>query len=112
VAFSQRLSSSRWQKRPASWSTWGVGSLQRRCRQLESWRRDYPELAFIVRVNTSPAQYVVGGLAEFVEECLRIHDIPGDRMCIEMTEHAVLQEPEQTVRILHEFQRLGVEVAI
>ncbi len=82
------------------------------CRQLESWRRDYPELAFIVRVNTSPAQYVVGGLAEFVEECLRIHDIPGDRMCIEMTEHAVLQEPEQTVRILHEFQRLGVEVAI
>jgi len=33
-------------------------------------------------------------------------------MCIEMTEHAVLQEPEQTVRILHEFQRLGVEVAI
>jgi len=82
------------------------------CRQLESWRRDYPELPFVVRVNTSPAQYVVGGFVEFVEECMRIHDIPGDRLCIEMTEHAVLQEPEDTVRILHECQRLGVKVAI
>jgi len=82
------------------------------CRQLESWRRDYPDLPLIVRVNTSPAQYVIGGFVEFVEECLRIHNVPGNRVCIEMTEHAVLQEPENTVRILHEFQRLGVEVAI
>jgi EAL domain-containing protein (putative c-di-GMP-specific phosphodiesterase class I) len=29
-----------------------------------------------------------------------------------MTEHAVLQEPEQTARILRGFQALGVEVAI
>ncbi len=82
------------------------------CRQLSVWRRDYPDLPLVVRVNMSPAQFVISGLVEFVENCLQVHRIPGERLCIEMTEHAVLQEPEQTARILRGFQALGVEVAI
>jgi diguanylate cyclase (GGDEF)-like protein len=82
------------------------------CRQLASWRLEYPNLPLVVRVNMSPAQFVISGLVEFVENCLRVHRIPGERLCIEMTEHAVLQEPEQTARILQGFQALGVEVAI
>jgi diguanylate cyclase (GGDEF)-like protein len=82
------------------------------CRQLAAWRREYPDLPLVVRVNMSPAQFVISGLVEFVENCLRVHRIPGERLCIEMTEHAVLQEPEQTARILRGFQALGVEVAI
>ena len=82
------------------------------CRQLAAWRREYPDLPLVVRVNMSPAQFVISGLVEFVENCLRVHRIPGERLCIEMTEHAVLQEPEQTARILQGFQALGVEVAI
>jgi len=82
------------------------------CRQLAAWRREYPDLPLVVRVNMSPAQFVISGLVEFVEDCLRVHDIPGERLCIEITEHAVLQEPEQTARILRGFQALGVEIAI
>jgi diguanylate cyclase (GGDEF)-like protein len=82
------------------------------CRQLAAWRREYPQLPLVVRVNMSPAQFVISGLVEFVENCLRVHRIPGERLCIEMTEHAVLQEPEQTARILQGFRDLGVEVAI
>jgi diguanylate cyclase (GGDEF)-like protein len=82
------------------------------CRQLACWQREYPQLPLVVRVNMSPAQFVISGLVEFVENCLRVHRIPGERLCIEMTEHAVLQEPEQTARILRGFQALGVEVAI
>ncbi len=85
---------------------------QRACEQLAEWCIDYPDLPLIMRVNCSPAQFVVGGLVEFVKECMRINQIPGNRLCIEITEHAVLQEPEQTARILREFQSLGVEVAI
>jgi diguanylate cyclase (GGDEF)-like protein len=77
------------------------------CRQLSVWRRDYPDLPLVVRVNMSPAQFVISGLVEFVENCLSVHRIPGERLCIEMTEHAVLQEPEQTARILRGFQALG-----
>ena len=82
------------------------------CRQLAAWRREYPDLPLIVRVNMSPAQFVISGLVEFVEDRLRVYDIPGERLCIEVTEHAVLQEPEQTARILRGFQALGVEIAI
>jgi diguanylate cyclase (GGDEF)-like protein len=82
------------------------------CRQLAEWRRDYPELSLVVRVNMSPAQFVTNGLVEFVEDCLRFHRIPGEQLCIEITEHAVLQEPEQTARMLRGFQDLGVEVAL
>ena len=82
------------------------------CRQLGAWRRDYPELPLVVRVNTSPAQYAMGGFVDFVDECLRVNGVPGDRLCVELTEHAVLQDPEQTGRILRDLQARGVEVAI
>ena len=82
------------------------------CRQLGAWRRDYPELPLVVRVNTSPLQYAMGGFVDFVDECLRVNGVPGDRLCVELTEHAVLQDPEQTGRILRDLQARGVEVAI
>jgi diguanylate cyclase (GGDEF)-like protein len=82
------------------------------CRQLAIWQRDYPDLALIVRVNMSPAEFVVDDLVEFVESCLRVSGVPGERLCIEITEYAVLDEPEKTARILRGFQALGVEVAL
>jgi diguanylate cyclase (GGDEF)-like protein len=82
------------------------------CRQLALWRRQFPNLPLVVRVNMSPAQFATDEIVEFVENCLHVHDVPGNRLCIEMTEHAVLQEPEKTARILDGFRGLGVEVAL
>ncbi len=82
------------------------------CRQLARWCAEYPKLPVVVRVNMSPAQFATDEIVEFVQGCLRDHDVPGNRLCIEMTEHAVLQEPEKTAQILRGFQELGVEVAL
>jgi diguanylate cyclase (GGDEF)-like protein len=82
------------------------------CRQLAEWRRAYPKLRLVVRVNMSPAQFATDEIVDFVENCMRVHDVPGDRLCIEMTEHAVMAEPEKTARILRGFQSLGVEIAL
>jgi EAL domain-containing protein (putative c-di-GMP-specific phosphodiesterase class I) len=82
------------------------------CRQLAKWRQEYTQLPLVVRINMSPAQFATDEIVEFVEDCLRTHEISGNRLCIEMTEHAVLQEPEKTARILRGFQELGVEVAL
>jgi EAL domain-containing protein (putative c-di-GMP-specific phosphodiesterase class I) len=43
---------------------------------------------------------------------MRVNNVPGERLCIEITEYAVLDEPEKTARILRRFQSLGVEVAL
>ncbi len=82
------------------------------CRQLSLWQRDYPDLPLVVRVNMSPAEFMTGDLVEYVQSCMQQNGIRGDRLCIEITEHAVLHEPERTARILEGFQRLGVEIAI
>ncbi len=82
------------------------------CRQLAEWRAKYPDLALIVRVNMSPAEFAATDLVEFVEGCLAANDIPGERLCIEITEYAVVDEPEKTASILRGFREIGVEVAI
>ena len=82
------------------------------CRQLAEWRVLYPELPLVVRVNMSPAEFAATDLVEFVEGCLSANGIPGERLCIEITEYAVVDEPEKTAAILRGFQEIGVEVAI
>ncbi len=82
------------------------------CRQLRDWKRDYPDLDFTVRVNMSPADFKVGDLVEFVERCLARYDVSGNRLCVEITEYAVVDDPEHTARILRGFQSLGIEIAL
>lgn len=82
------------------------------CRQLGAWRREYPNLDFVVRVNMSPADFKMGDLVEFVERCLAENSVPGSALCIEVTEHAVVDEPLETARILRELQSLGVAIAL
>ena len=82
------------------------------CRQLAEWIRDYPHLEFIVRVNMSPADFRMGDLVEFVAEQLRLHNVPGSRFCVEITEYAVMDDPEKAAQVLRDFQDLGVEIAL
>ena len=82
------------------------------CRQLALWQKEYADLDFIVRINMSPADFKMGDLVEFVEQCLIDNNVPGDRLCIEITEYAVMDEPERIARILKGFQALGVEIAL
>lgn len=82
------------------------------CRQTAIWRHDYPKHKFVVRVNMSPADFVLEDIVQFVEDNLRINELPGDAICIEITEHVVFTEFERTARILRQFRNLGVEIAL
>lgn len=82
------------------------------CRQLAVWQGEYPDLSIDVRVSVSPSQFMIGEFVKFVEDCLRSFRVPGERVCIEIAERALLQEPEQTARIVQGVRALGIEVAI
>jgi diguanylate cyclase (GGDEF)-like protein len=82
------------------------------CRQLAEWLQDYPDLPFVVRVNMSPAEFVIDDHVDFVKQCLRSYRIPKGRLCLEVTEHASMQDPEQTEQILRRLQSLGLEIAL
>ncbi|HEY5304691.1 MAG TPA: EAL domain-containing protein [Acidimicrobiales bacterium] len=82
------------------------------CRTMASWSVLFPEGDFVLRINMSPAEFLMDDIVEFVEECLVLNGVPGSRVCIEITEYTVLDEPEKTAKILLGFQSLGVEVAL
>jgi EAL domain-containing protein (putative c-di-GMP-specific phosphodiesterase class I) len=82
------------------------------CRQLAVWQREFSQLSLIIRVNMSPAEFMTGDLVDYVEQCMKTNHIKGEHLCIEITEHAVLHEPERTARMLEGFQKLGLEIAI
>ncbi len=82
------------------------------CRTMANWRQIYPQSDFVLRINMSPAEFLMDDIVEFVEECLVLNGVPGSRVCIEITEYTVLDKPEKTAKILLGFQSLGVEVAL
>ena len=82
------------------------------CRTMATWRQIYPLSDFVLRINMSPAEFLMDDIVEFVEECLVLNGVPGERVCIEITEYTALDKPEKTAKILLGFQALGVEVAL
>ncbi len=81
------------------------------CRTMSSWMKSFPDSDFVLRINMSPAEFLMADIVEFVEECLVLNGVPGTRLCIEITEWTALKERDKTAAILHGFQALGVEVA-
>lgn len=86
--------------------------LDQACTQLATWRRQFASVDLNVRVNMSPAQLAVPGVAQTVLGSLQRSGLPPDRLCLEITEQAMIDDVEQAVLILHEIRRLGVKLAI
>jgi diguanylate cyclase (GGDEF)-like protein len=86
--------------------------LEEACNQLASWRRIYGEPDFVIRVNMSPAQLGVAGIVRSVADCLRRSGLPPEKLCLEITEQAVIADVEQAVRVLEDIRSMGVKFAI
>jgi diguanylate cyclase (GGDEF)-like protein len=82
------------------------------CRQMARWRSDRARSRLTVRVNLSPAQLVSGNIVELVSGCLKANHLPGRMLCLEITEHAVMQDVDQALTSLHQLKLLGVTFAI
>jgi len=82
------------------------------CRQMAAWRKQFPLLRITMRVNVSPAQLATRNIVHLVNDCLVKNHLPGRLLCLEITEHAVVQDVQQTVGVLHELKALGITLAI
>ena len=80
------------------------------CEQLQAWRAArLPRLT--VAVNVSATQ-LREGLAEYVSRALRLADLDGRSLELELTESAALESLELTVAQLQELRALGVTCSI
>jgi len=79
---------------------------------LAQWRRRYPATELTVAVNVSARQFSGDGLVASVRSAVAAHGLPPGALILEITESAVMQDVEQTTRVLQELRALGVGIAI
>ena len=63
-------------------------------------------------VNVSPVQLARDALFDMVASTLRAHGLGGERITLELTESAIVADPESARRVLHGLHDLGCRVAM
>ncbi len=79
---------------------------------LASWNRELPGHGVLLRVNVSPVQMAGEDIAAPIAAALAAHSVPGDQVCIELTENAPLSDPHAVADSLRRLRALGVTSAI
>jgi diguanylate cyclase (GGDEF)-like protein/PAS domain S-box-containing protein len=65
-----------------------------------------------LNANLSPRQLEDPGLQAIVQQALTDSGLPAHALCLEITEHAIMQDPGAAARVLHALRELGVYLAI
>ncbi|HEV2158279.1 PAS-domain containing protein [Bradyrhizobium sp.] len=84
----------------------GEWVLRTACATAASW----PDVT--VAVNLSPVQFRSRGLVALVTSALAEAGLPPQRLELEVTETALLDDSEATIEILHQLRALGVRVSL
>jgi len=80
------------------------------CAQAEVWRRAGIQIP--ISVNISARELTELDLAERVREELTYCRLPGRALCLEVSEDAVMRDPERAREALKDVKRLGVSIAL
>jgi diguanylate cyclase (GGDEF)-like protein/PAS domain S-box-containing protein len=84
--------------------------LHEACAQAEVWRRS--GITIPLSVNVSARELTELDLAERVREELAYCRLPGRALCLEISEEAVLRDPDRARSALNDLKRLGVLIAL
>jgi EAL domain-containing protein (putative c-di-GMP-specific phosphodiesterase class I) len=91
----------------------GLWVLREACEQAARWAAADPRAgALEIAVNVSPRQLASPGFADDVAATLRQTGLEPHRLCLEVTESAVIADLETASRSLHRLKRLGVRLAL
>lgn len=81
------------------------------CLQNKRWQRaGLPRVS--VAVNVSARQFQQGNLVETVRNALADADLETRYLELEITESALLSDPDQAIETLHELKEMGVQISI
>jgi diguanylate cyclase (GGDEF)-like protein len=80
-------------------------------RQVREWRDEGRRLRVAVNVSARSLD-PAARFGEKVGELLTRHQVEPDQLTVEVTESAVMADPEQSIRVLNALKALGVHVAL
>ena len=89
----------------------GAWVIREACRQCAVWQ-GAGQLPLRVAVNVSPSQFRRGDLFEVVRSALQQSQLDPRFLEIELTESAVMTNPEDSVAVLEQISRMGVLVSV
>ena len=89
----------------------GAWVFQRACRDMREWL-DRGLRVPPVSVNISPAQFRDPGLLRQIEATLGQYALTPDRVCIEVTEGALMEDVAHTAEVLRALKNLGVKLSL
>ncbi|MDV5138530.1 hypothetical protein CYR40_00890 [Chimaeribacter arupi] len=89
----------------------GEWVLNEACRQLSEWHRQ-GHAEWSIAVNLSALQFEQPDLVEKVVSIITRHQIPAEKLTLEVTETTAMLNPDVSVAILDELTSLGVKASI
>lgn len=93
----------------------GIGEwvLRRSCLQVAEWNSAFPDRTpLVVSVNLSPRQLLDEHVAERVSRALHDSGLPPECLQLEITEGALMEDVDVSIRRLHSLRALGIKLAI
>jgi diguanylate cyclase (GGDEF)-like protein len=73
---------------------------------------ELPQQDFTLSLNLSARDLLEADLAARVAEALARHGVPAERLCLEITESAVMEDFERALTTLQNLHRLGVRLSL
>ena len=80
-------------------------------RQVREWRDEGTRVRVAVNVSARSLD-PAARIAQKIEELLERHGVDADQLTVEITESAVMADPEQSIRVLNALKALGVHIAL
>lgn len=89
---------------------WTIGTA---CRQLSLWRQQFPQLiSLFMSVNLSGKHFQLSGLVAFLDRLLEETTIDPSNLKLEITETAIIKNPEAAANILDLLQMRGFQLCL
>jgi diguanylate cyclase (GGDEF)-like protein/PAS domain S-box-containing protein len=89
----------------------GAWVLDQACQALAAWQQSAPD-PFTIHVNLSARQLIDPNLVPLVRNTLALHHIQPHRLGLEITESALMSDPEAAARTIEDLHNLGVVISV
>lgn len=91
----------------------GEWVLREACRQMAKWGDCYPAARnLFISINLSPKQFGSPGLGQLINDVLKENGLNPASLHLEITENAILKEPEKVKPMLDLWRKTGIRVLL
>lgn len=81
------------------------------CQQLASWIKD-GNTPVRIAINIAARQFREKELSEFILKTLTTYKLKPEYLEIEITESALMENPDEVISTLHQFKELGIKISL